>query len=143
MDNGTLSWAVTIFAAVCGVAAFFMIFAYSIRFAGPLLGKSAYTGIQTAFGYSVSGIALFKGSVGIALAFILPAVAAVTSVLGKESKILSIASAVLFLASGILAFCIPNLLCGNYVGSPTLAAGGTACGILSIAGGITDSLLSF
>ena len=137
-NAGLISWAVTIFAAACGVAAFFMIFGESITFQSLLLGKSSYTGLQTAFGYTVNGIEIFKASAGISLAFIFPLAAAAATVIGKGCKIVAFLAAAMFITGGVLAFCIPSLLVGNYVGDPALGVCATVSGVLSIVAGVTE-----
>ena len=137
-NSGLISWAVTVFAAVCGVAAFCMIFAESVYFDMAFLGKASYTGLQTAFGYTANGIEVFNGSAGVSLAFLFPLIAAAIAVIGKGNKIVAIIAAAMFITGGVLAFCIPSLLVGNYVGTPNLGSGATACGILAIVAGVTE-----
>ena len=138
--NGSalLSWAVAIFASLCGASAFFLIFAPAVLYEPPLWGRETYSGLQVAFGYAASGIRVFRGSAGVALAFIFPLAAASCAVIGKGNKIVAIVSAALFVAGGVLAFCLPNLLVGAYVGTPALGVGGALCGVLSVAGGVTE-----
>ncbi|GEM_PF-6034568 len=137
-NSALISWAIPLFAAACGIISFFMIFAESIVFPSALLGNASYTGLQTAFGYTVNGIKLFTGSAGISLAYIFPLVAAAVAVIGKGNKICAILSSALFLTGGILAFCATSLLSGNYVGTPSLGAGAIVCGVLSFVGGTAE-----
>ena len=140
--SARISQILIILAGVCGVAAFCMFFANCVVFSPPILGKSAYSGLQTAFGYTESGIEIFHGSVGVALSFILPLIAACAAVAGKESKIATVAAALLFVAAAILAFCIPQTAVGNFAVQPKLGSGAITCGILS-AGGAASVALSF
>ena len=138
-----ISWILTIFASVCGVAAFFMIFGTSVVFPKKVLGKAAYSGLQTAFGYTVNGIDLFTGSAGVALAFIFPLFASCVAPIGKGSRIASLFAAAFFVAGAALAFALPSLLCGNYAGSPSLGWGAIACAVCSVCAAVTELVLSF
>ncbi len=137
-NSELISWAVAIFAAACGVAAFFMIFGESVKFPNAIFSKDSYTGLQTAFGYTAYGVEIFKSSAGVSLAFIFPLVAACAAVIGKGCKIVAFLAAAMFITGGVLAFCIPSLLVGNYVGDPALGVCATVSGVLSVVAGVTE-----
>ena len=131
-----LTWSTTVFAALCGVAAFFVIFADAVNFTGLILGDS-FTGLQVALGYTVNNVTLFSASAGIILAYLFPLVAACVLIIGKGNKLTAYLAAAMMITGGILAFCAINLLNGTFIGTPSLAAGTISSGVLSIVGGIT------
>lgn len=130
-----LSWCLTIFAAACGVAAFFVVFADAVNYQGLILG-STFTGLQVALGYTVNNVTLFEASVGIIFAYLLPLIAACVLIIGKGNRILPLVAAVMMIAGGVLALCTLRLLNGGSVGAPSLAAGSIASGVLSLVGGL-------
>ena len=137
-----VSWGVTIFAALCGVAAFFTIFAEAVTFEGLIFGES-FSGLQVALGYSVNDIVIFKASAGIVLAYLLPLLGACALIIGKGNRIVCGISALMMLAGGILALCTLQLLQGGFIGVPSLAAGAISSGVLAIVGGVSACASAF
>ena len=135
-SKSILSWGLTVFAALCGVAAFFVIFADAVQYRMPILGSSAFTGLQVALGYTVNDVALFGASAGVILAYLFPLVAACVLIIGKGNKILPLLASALMITGGVLALCTLSLLNGSFLGTPTLAAGAVASGVLSLTGGL-------
>lgn len=133
-----LSWGVPVFAAMCAVAAFFMIFAEAVRFELPILGASTFSGLQVALGYTVNSVPIFEASAGIILAFLLPLVGACVAIIGKGNKIVSVLAAAMMLTGGILAFCTISLLNGTWIGAPCLAVGPIVSGVLSVVGALAE-----
>ena len=131
-----LSWGLTLFAAACGVAAFFVVFADAVNYQGLILG-STFTGLQIGLGYTVNNVVVFEASAGVILAYLLPLLAACVLIIGKGNRILALVASALMITGGVLAFCTLNLLNGTSVGVPALAAGSIASGVLSLVGGIT------
>ncbi|MBQ7712888.1 MAG: hypothetical protein IJT69_03620 [Clostridia bacterium] len=131
-----LSWGLTILAAACGVAAFFVVFADAVSYQGLILG-STFTGLQIGLGYTVNNVVVFEASAGVILAYLLPLLAACVLIIGKGNRILALVASALMITGGVLAFCTLNLLNGTSVGVPALAAGSVASGVLSLVGGIT------
>lgn len=132
-----LSWGVTVFAALCGLTAFCMIFVVAIKTSYFL--QDSFTGLQVALGASINNHVVFKASAGIILGFVFPLIAACTAVIGKGYKIPTIAAAAFMVTGGALALSTVNLLNPAvylYV-TPTLAAGPIAAGVLSLVGGVT------
>ena len=145
MKNKTkniVSWSVTIFAALCGVAAFFTIFAEAVAFEGLIFGES-FSGLQVALGYSVNDIVIFKASAGIILAYLLPLLGACALIIGKGNKIVSLLGTAAMLTGGILALCTVQLLQGGFIGVPSLAAGAISSGVLAIVGGVSACASAF
>ena len=136
-QGNLLSWGITIFAAACGVVAFFMIFFDAVKFNGLIFGSS-FTGLQVALGYTVDNVKVFEASAGIILAYLFPLVGACAAIIGKGNKFVSFLSAVLMLVGGILAFCTISLLNGSFIGSPSLAVGSIVSGVLAIVGGVVE-----
>lgn len=132
-----ISWCVPIFAAACGLVAFFMIFAEAVTYTGLILGDS-FTGIQVALGYTVNDIQLFKASAGIIIGYLFPLLAACVAIIGKGKKILALLSAAMMLAGGVLVLCTLSLLDGGYVGTPALAAGSIVSGVFAIIGSVAE-----
>jgi len=129
------SWGVPIFAAVCGLVAFFMIFLKAIVISPDyLITAGKYSGLQVAFGFTLNNIKVFEPSVGIIFAFFFPLVGACTLIIGKGYKIAEIVAAAFLLVGGILALCAAHLLRGLYVGTPSLAGGAIASGVLALLG---------
>ena len=136
-----LSWGIPIFAAICAVTAFFMIFVEAVRYelsTGFAIFGSSYTGLQVALGYTVNDIPVFDASAGIILAFLLPLFGACVAIIGKGNKIVSVLSAAMMLTGGILAFSTLSLLNGSPYLSPKLSAGPIASGVLSVMGAIAE-----
>ena len=131
-----LSWGLTLFAAACGVAAFFVVFADAVNYQGLILG-STFTGLQIGLGYTVNNVVVFEASAGVILAYLLPLLAACVLIIGKGNRILALVASAMMITGGVLAFCTLNLLNGTSVGVPALAAGSIASGVLSLVGGIT------
>ena len=130
-----LSWGLTILAAACGVAAFFVVFADAVSYQGLILG-STFTGLQIGLGYTVNNVVVFEASAGVILAYLLPLLAACVLIIGKGNRILALVASALMITGGVLALCTLNLLNGTSVGVPALAAGSVASGVLSVAGGL-------
>jgi len=131
-----VSWSVTAFAALCGMAAFFVIFADAVEYSVLGMVAESFTGLQVALGATVNNIAVFKASAGIILAYLFPLVAACVLIIGKGFKVASILAAAMLLTGGILAFCTVSLLNGTYFGDPSLGAGAISSGVLSVVGGV-------
>ena len=136
------SWGITILATVLGVIAFFMIFVDAIKFNGKLV-QGNYSGLQVALGYKINTISVFEASAGIILAFALPLLGACVALMGKGNNIVTCLAALMMLTGGVLAFCTVELLHYNAVGTPSLAAGPIAAGILSILGAATAGFSVF
>ena len=138
-SKNIIVWATTVFAALCGVIAFFVVFAEAVHCESILFGDS-FTGLQVGLGYSVedgfSSITIFKASAGIILAYLFPLVAACILIVGKGNSIAGAIGAAMMITGGILAFCIVQLLNGSYLGEPSLGAGAITSGVFSIVGGL-------
>ncbi len=132
-----LSWGVSIFAALCGLTAFCMIFVVAIKTSYFL--QDSFTGLQVAFGCSINDHTIFKASAGIILGFAFPLIASCTAVIGKGYKIATIVAAALMVTGGALALSTVTLLNPDVYlyTAPTLAAGPIAAGVLSLVGGVT------
>ena len=135
-SKSILSWGVTAFAALCGLAAFFVIFADAVNFDAFLFGE-AFSGLQVALGYKVNNFTVFSASAGIILAYLFPLVAASALIIGKGFKIVTYLAAAMMVTGGVLALCMIGLLNGTYIGDPSLGAGAISSGVLSIVGGVT------
>ncbi len=130
----TLVWIATIFAAACGVAAFFMIFAKAVSYENFIFGDT-FTGLQVALGYTVNDSKIFDASAGILLAFLFPLIGACVAIIGKGNKYVSILASAMLITGGILALCALSLLKSHYPGTPNLEAGPIVSGVLAILGG--------
>ena len=137
-----LSWGVTVFAAICGVTAFFVIFADAVRFSGVAL-VDTLTGIQAALGFSINKTyQLFGASAGIIIAYLFSLLGASGAIIGKGIKVVTALSAAMMLTGGVLLLCLPNLLnnvnlTATALATAHLAPGGIASGVLAIVGGVT------
>ena len=142
-----LSWGMTVFAAACGVAAFFTVFADAITYSYNILGNLSYTGLQVALGYSLKSgaleLAVFNASAGIILAYLLPMIGACGLIIGKDKKIVMVLSSALMVAGGVLCFLLVQFLSGPNVGTPLLAAGPIAAGVLAAFGGVCGCASAF
>ena len=135
-----ITWGSTIFAALCGLVAFAMIFITAINAAVPPYSilQSDYTGLQVALGCSTSGgYQIFNASAGLILAFIFPMIGACTAVIGKGFKVVTGVAAALMITGGALALAATSLV-KPAVTFPeiSLAAGPIVAGALSIVGGL-------
>ena len=130
-----LSWGVTIFAAVCGVIAFFTVFADAVK--TPFSFDEGYTGLQVAMGYKLNNYPVFEASVGIVLGYLFPLVGACVAIMGKGNKILAGIAAALMLTGGILVLCTLKLIRSINFVSISLGAGAIVSGIFAILGAIT------
>ena len=136
VSKNILSWGVTAFATLCGLAAFFVVFADAVGYSLLDVETGAFSGLQVALGATVNNVQFFEASVGIILAYLFPLIAACALIIGKGFKIVTYLAAAMMLTGGVLAFCIVSLLNGTYIGDPSLAAGAIASGVLSVAGGV-------
>ena len=131
-----LSWGVTVFAALCGLVAFCMIFIRSVI--TPFRLQESFTGLQVALGYSINNQPVFTASAGILLAYLFPLIGACVSVIGKGFKIPTLVAAAMMITGGALAFSTVQLLRNAiYIGTPSLAAGPIVAGIFALLGGLT------
>ena len=140
--KNNLSWGTTVFATVCGVVAFFLIFARAVNYTGLIFGSS-FTGLQVALGYTVNDVPVFKASAGIILGYLFPLIGACVALIGKGNKIVTFLASGLLLTGGVLLFCMTSLLNGSAVGAPSLAAGPIAAGVVAILGGVTECAGTF
>jgi len=133
------SWGVTIFAVLCGLAAFCMIFVASIK--TPYYLQESFTGLQVAMGCSINDHTIFNASAGLILAYLFPLVAACVAVIGKGNKLTPLIAGALMVTGGALALSTLSLLNPTVyfitLTDPTLAAGPIASGELSLIGGVT------
>ena len=138
-NNQLLSWCATIFAAVCGVVAFCMIFVVSIK--TPWYVKESFTGLQVARGCSLNEHTIFNASAGLILAYLFPLVAACCAVIGKGNQIVCLIAGAMMVTGGALALSTLSILNPTVyfvtLSDPTLAAGPIASGVLSLVGGVT------
>lgn len=138
-NNQLLSWCATIFAAVCGVVAFCMIFVVSIK--TPWYVKESFTGLQVALGCSLNDHTIFNASAGLILAYLFPLVAACCAVIGKGNQIVCLIAGAMMVTGGALALSTLSILNPTVyfvtLSDPTLAAGPIASGVLSLVGGVT------
>ena len=126
-------WGVAIFAAICGVIAFAMVYLKAVAITGAnIVGAGEYTGLHVALGFTNADVAIFKPSVGVIFAFFFPLLGACVAIIGNGNKIAAAVSSALFLTGGILALCITKLLKGDFVGTPTRLGSVVASGALSI-----------
>ena len=134
-----LSWGTTIFAALCGLVAFAMIFITAIRTnsSSYSIFQSEYSGLQVALGCSTAGgHPIFNASAGLILAFAFPLLAACAAVMGKGFKAVAGVSAAAMIAGGALALAGVSLLSPAIeLASASLGAGLIASGVLSLLGG--------
>ena len=131
-----VSWGTTVFGALCGLVAFFMIFVTAIK--EPLLFDGKFTGLQVALGYSVDEYPVFSPSAGIILAFLFPLLGASVAVIGKGYKVVTLIAAATMIVGGALAFACVSLLNTDIpLGSVSLGAGPIASGVLSLLGSCT------
>lgn len=134
-----LSWGTTIFAALCGLVAFAMIFITAIdtNAASYSLLQSDYSGLQVALGCSTSsGYPIFNASAGLILAFAFPLLAACAAVMGKGFKVVMGIAAAAMVTGGALALSGVSLLAPAIeLTSANLGAGLIASGVLSLLGG--------
>lgn len=132
-----LSWGTTIFAVLCGLIAFCMIFVKAIN--TPYSLSDSFSGLQVALGCSTTnGYPIFKASAGLILAFVFPMIGACTAMLGKGYKIVTIVASAFMVTGGALALsCLHLLNPAIILMAPTLAAGPIASGVLSLVGGVT------
>lgn len=125
--------------AVCGLTAFFLIFANAVVFTEIANVKHFFTGVQAALGYSLNGKEMIGSSAGIILAYVFPLFGACImifdSMMEKNRKIVFALVSALMVTGGILALCAVKLLNGSYFGEPSLAGGAIASGICSLVGG--------
>lgn len=131
------SWILPIFAAICGIVAFFLIFAEAIKF--EFIGTKPFTGLQIAFGYKLNNIEVFEFNIGIFLGYLFPLLGAAIAVIGKGKKIASVLASALMLVGGILVFCTIPLL-GKETDVISLMPASICSGILSILGACTEGL---
>ena len=132
-----LSWGVTIFAAVCGVIAFFMIFAEAVK--TPFSFEESYTGLQVAMGYSINSYPIFEASAGIILGFLFPLIGACVAIIGKGNKILAVVASALLLTGGVLVLCTLPLLHSVTFLSISLGAGPIVSGVFAIVGALASA----
>ncbi len=134
-----LSWCATVFAAICGVVAFCMIFVMSIK--TPWYVKESFTGLQVALGCSLNDHTIFNASAGLILAYLFPLVAACCAVIGKGNQIVCLIAGAMMVTGGALALSTLSILNPTAyfitLSDPTLAAGPIASGVLSLVGGVT------
>ncbi len=133
-----LSWGATIFAAVCGLIAFAMIFvaAISTEVTPYSILQDSYTGVQVALGCSTaSGYTIFNASAAVVFAYALPLIALCVAVLGKGFKIVSGIAAAIYAAGGALALTV-NLTVRPAVTFPeiSLAVGPIVSAVFSLLG---------
>ncbi|GEM_PF-3111767 len=133
-----LPWACTIAGAAFGIAAFFFIFAPSVR--ANVLGETLFKGLNTALGYTKSNIKVLSASAGMILAYLLPLLGAATAVIGKDSLIARIVSTALFLVSGALSFSAAALTRANFTTEITIAFGSVLSGVFSMLGGVAEGV---
>ena len=135
-QKNKLSWIVTVFAALCGLAAFFVIFADAVQYSVLGLVESSFSGLQVALGATVNNVQVFEASAGVILAYLFPLVAACTLIIGKGFKIATFLAAAMLVTGGVLAFCMISLLNGTFIGDPSLAVGAILSGVFSVVGGV-------
>lgn len=139
------SWGVPIFAAICGVVAFCMIYVKAIVVT-PAVSVAAgdYTGVQIALGFTKNEtIAVFSPSAGVILAYLFPLAASCVIVIGKGIRIAEGIASALFLAGGILLLCLSHLLRGPIDGSAALSAAPIAAGVLALLGAVAAAVTVF
>ena len=136
-----LSWGVTGLAAICGLVAFFLIFANAASYSFLLKAEEA-TGLQVALGYQINSIQIFDASAGIILGYLLPLLAGCVIVIGKGKKIISVIAAAMMLTGGILVLCVPSLAVTELKGVE-IAGGAVASGVLSLVGALAAGATFF
>lgn len=135
-------------AALCGLVAFFLIFAHALEYTFFTSCKQA-TGLQAALGYKIDSIVVFRASPGLILAYVFPLVATFSIGVGsafskKVKKYTTLLATLLLLVGGILAFCAPSLASANStLLSVKIAGGAIASGIVSIIGAIAATTTFF
>lgn len=131
-----LSWGATIFAAVCGLIAFAMIFVAAISTKATPIWQDSYTGVQVALGCSTaSGYTVFNASAAVVFAYALPLIALCVAVLGKGFKIVSGIAAAIYAAGAALALTV-NLTVRPAINFPeiSLAVGPIVSAVFSLLG---------
>lgn len=124
-------------ACIMGIAAVCMMFLDAIDSA---LG--AFTGVQTAFGYSESlgpiKTEILSPNVLAMLAYLLPVAGIVVALVGIKSKLLSLISCAIFAVAGVFAFLMTTTFPATVIGSDwvqisaSLMVGAILCGVFSL-----------
>ncbi|MBQ9369651.1 MAG: hypothetical protein IJU10_01095 [Clostridia bacterium] len=139
-----LPWILTIFAALMGMAAFFLIFAQSVVYDVFIFGENTFKGLNVALGYTFNKTnVIFHASAGMILSYVFPLLAASVAVIGKDSLIARIVATALFFVGGALSFAATSLVNPGDVltgGTATLGLGSIFSGIMAILGGIAEGV---
>ena len=136
-----MPWILTLFAAAMGIAAFFLIFAPSVRYDYLILGKTAFSGLNVSLGYTINKTSVvFYASAGMIIAYLFPLLGAAVAVIGKDSLIARGIAALLLLTGGALSFAATSLVQANFIGVPSLALGSIFSGVTALLGGVAEGV---
>ena len=137
--KGLMPWILTLSATALGIAAFFLIFAPSVKYGFPILGKTSFNGLSVTLGHTINKTTVvFHASAGMILAYLLPLLGASVAVVGKESFIARIVASALLLTGGALSFAATSLIQPNFIGQASLGLGSIFSGVTAILGGVAE-----
>ena len=136
-----LPWILTIFAALMGMAAFFLVFAHSVVYDVFIFGENTFKGLNVALGYTFNKTnVIFHASAGMILSYVFPLLAASVAVIGKDSLIARIVATALFFVGGALSFSATALVKAGFNGEASLALGSIFSGVTAFLGGIAEGV---